>query len=134
MGRAKRNLNKRIAKAPKEWTIQKNVTALYESIGCEVYNTSQHHNRNTMTPGIPDLIVFFPAKASFWFHEVKRPDGIKGDEEHWRRPPSSKLSEAQHHFLDLCGAVGVARVVGGEEAALSYLSERGYISVDSTAD
>lgn len=85
---------------------------LYGAAGCVVFDTSQPF-RAAITPGVPDLLVFHPARGAFWFHEVKAGKGA--------------LSPDQRRFQMLCGDCHIAHVVGDETAARHHLEAMGLI-------
>ena len=73
MARLRRKL-----KHPTEAVVQREVIVYLRLKGCTIYSTSQGYRvepgGTRMTPGIPDLLVWFPDGRMGWF-EVKPHDG-----------------------------------------------------------
>jgi hypothetical protein len=71
------------------------------------------HQGTCQTAGIPDLLAFLPPRpqAEFVFIEAKAVDG--------------RLSTPQREFRDLCLGARLAHVVGGLDAVIAFLLERG---------
>lgn len=93
--------------APLEKDVQRAVVKFYRTVGCRVLSTSQAR-RSKVALGLPDLLVFWPARGAFWFHEVKREGG--------------KLSEDQVDFQNLCRNCSEDFVVGGLAAAAAQVA------------
>lgn len=103
----------RTCRPPLEKDVQRAVVAFYRQVGCAVKSTSQAR-RSKVALGLPDLLVFWPARGAFWFHETKRPGG--------------KLSADQVAFRALAESSGQAFVVGGVREAVAHVErERGHI-------
>lgn len=99
---------------PTEKVVQRQVVAFYRQLGCVVKSTSQAR-RSKVALGLPDLLVFWPGRGAFWFHEVKREGG--------------KLSKEQVDFQALCRACSEDFIVGGlNEAAAQVARIRGLTS------
>ena len=93
--------------APTEKQIQAGIVRSLRQIGAGVYDTSQPH-RALITPGLPDLLVFF--RGRFAFAEVKRPGG--------------RLTPGQRAFRAECQDAGVPfHVWRSTEEALEWALE-----------
>ena len=91
---------------PTEKKVQRAVVTFYRQLGCVVKSTSQAR-RSKVALGLPDLLVFWPARNAFWFHEVKRQGG--------------KLSADQAQFKKVAEVCGIAVVVGGVHDAAFHV-------------
>lgn len=64
---------------PREAEVQQGLVRLFRACGGVVYSTSQGYRKERggtrMTPGLSDLICFFPKLSMTLFWEVKRPGG-----------------------------------------------------------
>ena len=95
---------------PTEKEVQRAVVDFYRSIGCAVKSTSQAR-RSKVALGLPDLLVFWPSRGAFWFHEVKRAGGT--------------LSEDQERFSLLALECRTGFVVGGLAEAVAKVESLG---------
>jgi hypothetical protein len=91
-------------------------------MGASVYTLGTRRPRTDwpgtrQTPGLPDVLVFLKrpghAGRELLAVECKRPGG--------------RLSPDQAGFRDLCQLAGVLHVVGGLDAVLAVLTDRGYL-------
>ena len=92
---------------PLEKEVQAAVVNFYRLVGCQVKSTSQAR-ASKVALGLPDLLVFWPARRTFWFHEVKRANA--------RRP-----SDEQIAFLGLAFECDVPMVIGGLREAVAHV-------------
>lgn len=93
---------------PREAEVQAGLVRLFRACGGVVYSTSQGYRKERggtrMTPGLPDLVVFFPrGTGRLLFFEVKRPGG--------------KRSPAQEQFGKLCSELAAT---GGDDWDVFY--------------
>lgn len=100
--------------------VQRDVIDTYERLACLVVRVPQSYRRGSRrspgTPGIPDLYVFPPIRASGaapWWHETKRQEG--------------KQRPAQISFETRCKASHVGYVLGGVPEALAHLRAIGLV-------
>ena len=105
-GRVK-SLRLNLIDPPTEKVVQRAVVNFYRQLGCWVKSTSQAR-RSKVALGLPDLLVFWPAREAFWFMEVKRPGG--------------KLSVDQIAFKALAADCGITVVVGGLTEAAKHIA------------
>jgi hypothetical protein len=82
------------------------VCPFYSGLGIDVYATSARVWAKGVTPGIPDLICFWPRLGFHFFHESKL--------------PPNRQSIAQHNFAECCIETGVPYVLGGIEEAMQF--------------
>lgn len=92
---------------------QSRIAKLYRSVGCKVYDLSQYR-RSNQTPGLPDLLVKHGPRKLSWTHEVKTREG--------------RVSEPQREFAALCEACGDKHVIGGYDAAVTFLRAEGILA------
>lgn len=92
---------------------QARTVTLYKSLGAKVWQTSQYRRAN-VSPGLPDLFVKFPARRLSFSHELKGKDG--------------RVSLEQQEFADLCYACGDKHLVGGYDAAVTFLRAMGVVA------
>lgn len=91
-----------------EKSIQHWCAQMFKAAGCLVYSLSQAR-ASKQSPGLPDLYVLVPRRATaFWF-ETKSAKG--------------RQSEAQAAFQKACEACGVRYVMGGMDEARAMLTE-----------
>jgi hypothetical protein len=129
---------RRKIKHPKESVVQRDVVAYLKLRGCAIYSTSQGYRPEPggtrMSPGIPDLLVWFPDGRMGWF-EVKSHDGQllyarmaskqakdvnASSRNDWRR------TQAQAEFAGRCLVGNVPYARGGlAEAQLWMEAENG---------
>jgi hypothetical protein len=125
-----------------ETAVQAHIVQLLRTLGARVYVMGTHRRRGdfhgTMqTEGIPDLMAFLPMRdrivgdgvthreiaiapvkpRQFLFIEAKAQGG--------RLRPEQKI------FRELCLQATVDHVVGGLDAVIAWLVERGYVRADS---
>ena len=103
-------MSQRLSSRP-EALEQRKVVRLYQTVGCQVWTTSQPF-RAALSPGIPDLIVFH--RRAMWFHETKAPKG--------------KQSPEQLQFQRAADRCGVRYVLGGEAEAKKLLQAMGVLA------
>lgn len=100
-----------------EKDVQKQVVALYVSVGCHVWPTSQRAHRAGRgarpKAGLPDLVVMRLGLGTF-FHEVKTPTG--------------RLEASQQGFIRAAVSCDVPVVVGGYHEALAFLKAQGMVA------
>lgn len=100
-----------------EREIQREVIALYQSLGCTVVRFSQPGRRGSgtrQTPGIADLRIYCRRKMASWWFETKTPTGGQ--------------SAAQLAFQQLVEACGEIYLLGGTDVALAHLRAIGLIA------
>jgi Holliday junction resolvase len=94
--------------------VQREVTSLFEGLGCTVYRLGGANRRTTTAAGLPDLYVFCLRKrCGFWF-EVKA---------EWGR-----LRPEQQTFRDLCSTCGIVHAVGGMREARELCKSLGIMA------
>jgi hypothetical protein len=107
-----------LAREPLEKSVQSGIVQLFRSCAGVVYSTSQGFRRDAggtrMTPGLSDLVVFFPRIRTLLFFECKR----RGE----------TLRPSQEVFRDHCASCDVAFAWGGVEQAKTWLKARGLIA------
>lgn len=106
---------------------QAGIVKLLRSLGATVYVLGMTRRRGdhpgTMqTPGLPDLLAF-----------IRRPDDGPVLLAIECKAVGGRLSEAQRGFRALCQQAAVAHVVGGIDAVIAWLLERGYLKADQVA-
>lgn len=95
-----------------EKQVQADVVRLFRQFGGEVIDTSQPFAA-AITPGLADLLVFFPRRHQMCFFETKAAGG--------------RQSAAQQRFQGLVEACGGHYVLGGMDEAIAYLQEIGLV-------
>lgn len=98
-----------------EKQVQADVVKLFTRFGGAVIDTSQPFAA-AITPGLADLLVFFPSRQAMCFFETKAEGG--------------KQSAPQQRFQQLVEACGGHYVLGGMDAAIGYLQELGLVPHD----
>lgn len=98
---------------------QQRIKRLVHALGGSVWDTSQgfrggsRSNRTTrIDKGLPDLLIFVPAKSVFFFWEVKAPGGRVGDD--------------QLKFKDFCDRCNVDAGIGTFDDFKQFLTRYGY--------
>ena len=98
---------------------QQLIKAFVKTIGGEVWDTSQgfrggsRRQRTTrITEGLPDLLVFLPPKAVFFFWEVKGDGG--------------RVTDDQRKFQAFAGRCNVACGIGDFDDFKKFLTQFGY--------
>jgi hypothetical protein len=99
------------------------IVQLLRSLGAAVYVLGTRRPRGDypgtrQTPGLPDLLVFLPAgrissRSELLWIEVKTHQG--------------RLSPAQREFARHCAFAGVYHLIGGVDAVIEWLADRGYL-------
>lgn len=108
---------------PLERHVQAGIVRLFKACGGVVYSTSQGYRHDPggtrMTPGLSDLVVFFPRLQRTLFFEVKAPGG--------------KRTPAQGVFAETVVHSGSSYGFGGMDAALACMRQWGLIAGESAA-
>lgn len=102
------------------------IVELLETLGAKVYvlgTVRKHgdHPGTMQTPGLPDLLIYLRRvhrpEAAIWAQlltvEVKARGG--------------RLRPAQREYADLAEGAAVAHIVGGLDAVIEWLTDRGYL-------
>jgi hypothetical protein len=102
---------------------QADVLRVLQALGAQVWltGTRRPHGEShstRMTPGLPDLLVFLPARggapARFVTMELKRTGG--------------SMSVEQQRFKGCCDATGIAHVCGDASTIVDWLETAGYLT------
>lgn len=96
-----------------ERDVKRRITKLYRTLGCKVYSLSQP-KRSGQTPGLPDMLIKHGPRGISWTHESKTKNG--------------RLSGDQREFGDLCLLCHDHHVVGGYDAAVTFLKAQGFLA------
>jgi hypothetical protein len=103
------------------------IVKLCEMVGGKVYVLGRPPRHDAVykgtgqTPGIPDLLVHLPSRGAngMWTaaHQVWVEVKARG----------GRLRPEQRGFRDFCELAGIPHIVGGLDAVVRYLGERGYV-------
>jgi hypothetical protein len=83
------------------------VIPFYAGLGVDCFATSARVWAKGVSPGIPDLICFWPKLGFHFFHETKL--------------PPNRQSEAQRDFERACIGTNVPYVLGGIDEAMAFV-------------
>ena len=114
---------------------QQHIVQLLLSIGAAVYvlghpspNDGRRHRGTGQTPGVPDLLAFLPWRApldGLGIESLERQVWIEV------KAAGGKLRPEQETFRERCEKSGVAHVIGGLDAVIAWLAERGYVKASA---